>query len=323
MNVFDRSPRPRTVFVLCVVVASMLTYVAAEAASEHLSLPTPVLGPTADPTLENGYPLTTTDAAGTPGIVVDAGWTSFLWYGTGIVFNAEGPIRFSTDGPTTLRVTDDFCTGDQFRVYDNGVELGVNKQGRQQGRPTFDVEQNPGGAHDPGDVFADPKWSSGIYRLAPGDHEIVIQVVENPWGMGRAYLRVDSATPLATFELNSVESIIDPVHGLDQFRFYGRWAPGVGSDGVMPEIDDVVVWFGRHMEVLPAGSFSCNRWRCLYESTGPGIVRASITATAFVFEASEVDLCPGWRWMPVGVWFGDEGGDTAVRRYGTLSNPEP
>jgi hypothetical protein len=293
-----------------------MTYVVAEAAPVHLARPMPVLGPTADPSYLNGYPMTVTDQDAAPGIIVDGGWTSFLWYGDGIVFNQEGPVLFSADGPVTLRITDDFCTGDRFRIYDNGVELV---------RPTFDVDVSGGNVRGPDMAFADPQWSSGIYalELAPGTHEIVVQVIENPWGMGRAYLRVDTATPLSAFDLDEVNSSINAVHGRDQFRFYGRWAAGVGSDGVEPALEDIVVWFGRHMEVLPAGAFSCNRLRCLYKSTGPGIVRVVITADAFVFEAIEVDLCPGQRWLPIGVWFGDEGAERSVRRYGTLSNPEP
>ena len=316
MNLSSQSPTPRTVFVLCAVAAVVLTYVAVAAAPVHLARPTPVLGPTADPSYLNGYPMTVTDQDAAPGIVVDGGWTSFVWYGDGIVFNQEGPVLFFADGPVTLRITDDFCTGDQFRIYDNGKELV---------RPTFDVDVSGGNVRGPDMAFADPQWSSGIYalELEPGTHEIVVQVIENPWGMGRAYLRVDRGIPLSAFDLDQVTSNIDLVHGLDQFRFYGQWAPGVGSDGVEPALEDVVLWYGRHFEVVPAGAFTCDAVECTYESAGPGIVRAIVNATGLLFEAEGVDLCPGERPLRIGLWFGNEGTDRAVRCHGILSNPDP
>ena len=312
----ERIPTPRTVFVLCAIAAAVMTYVVAEAAPVHLARPTPVLGPTADPSYLNGYPMTVTDQEATPGIIVDGGWTSFLWYGDGIVFNQEGPVRFYAPGPVTLRITDDFCTGDRVRLYDNGVELV---------RPTFDVDVSGGNVRGPDMAFADPQWSSGIYalELKPGTHEIVVQVIENPWGMGRAYLRVDTATPLSAFDLDAVNSSINAVHGRDQFRFYGRWAPGVGSDGVEPALEDVVLWFDQYMEVLPAGAFTCDAVQCTYESAGPGITRAVVDATGLFFEADGVDLCPGQRRLLIGLWLGDEGTELSVRRHGILHNPDP
>lgn len=305
-----RPPRSRTAFVLCVTVAVVLTCAAVEAAFVRFAPPALVLGPAADSSSENGFPLSKAlkDSAALE-VVADGGWAAFDWYGEGIVFNREGPIRFTAAGPVTLRVTDDFCAGDRFRIYDNGTELE---------RPTFDVEPSSSIGQDPSTAFADQRWSSGIYALEPGDHEIVVQVIENPWGMGRAHLRVDTGAPFGTFNLRSVTSNINPVHGLDRFGLTGNWTPAAGSDGVEPGLEDVVLWYGRYLEVLPAGSFMCNPTRCIYESTGPGITRAFVDATGFSFDAADVDLCPGQRWLPIGLWIGNEWAELSVRRHGIL-----
>ena len=320
----DQAPTPRTVFVLCAVVAVVLTYVAVEAAPAHLARPTPTPGPSVEPSYDNGYEFAASHAEVAPTLAVDGGWVSFLWHGEKdkFAFNQEGAFEFHADGPVALRITDDFCTGDQFRIYDNGVELGSD-DGKRLGRPTFDVAKSGGMNLVPGDAFADPQWSSGIYQLAPGDHEIVVQVIANPFAMGRAYLRVDSVTPFATFDLDLVSSIINAVHGRDRFRFYGRWASAAGSDGVEPALEDVVLWYGRVLEVVPAGAFTCDAVQCIYESDGPGIVRAVVDANGLLFEAEGVDLCPGERPLRIGLWFGNEGTDRAVRCHGILSNPDP
>ena len=84
-----------------------------------------------------------------------------------------------------------------------------------------------------------------------------------------------------------------------------------------------MVWFDQYLEVVPAGAFTCDAVQCTYESEGPGITRAVVSATGLSFEADGVDLCPGQRQLPLGLWFGDEGAEIVVRRYGILHNPDP
>src|ERR1044072_7614347 len=58
-------------------------------------------------------------------IIVDAGWRNFQWSGAGPVFNSEGPFTFSSAASTILKVTDAFCKGDQFAIFDCGVQIGT------------------------------------------------------------------------------------------------------------------------------------------------------------------------------------------------------
>jgi hypothetical protein len=141
----------------------------------------------ADPPDDNGW----VDAVNVddPPIVVDAGWSAttqappaFFWSGPPGVFNWEGPFTFTSLTTVIVRVTDDFCKGDQFRIYDLGVPIG----------DTSAVAIGTCTEVGPDAAFADPTYSSGSFPLGPGSHSIGIQVIVNPFGGGRGYIRVDS-----------------------------------------------------------------------------------------------------------------------------------
>jgi hypothetical protein len=109
-----------------------------------------------------------------PPIVVDAGWSAttvtppgFLlgWSGRG--FNIEGPFTFTSVTAVTVRVTDDFCKGDRFRIFDFGVPIG----------DTSVAAVGPCVEVGPDAAFADPGYSSGSFNLGPGPHAISIQVI--------------------------------------------------------------------------------------------------------------------------------------------------
>lgn len=248
------------------------------------------------------------DAATVP--VVDGGWVPFDWHGEpGKVVYVDDPITFHTDVPVTLRITDDFCSGDVFRLYDNDVEVGETF--RLHGAialPSIGPEA----------AFAAREFSSGIFSLPAGEHELSIHVIDNHWGMGRAYLRIDTEHPFASFVTGEVASTYGKEHDNDRFHFQAAYMPGAGTDGTDFAVEDVVLWYGRHLEVVPGGSFVCTSQGCLYESAGPGITRAWITGVGMAFEARGVDLCPGGNPLEIGVWMGDEGGTAKVRCCGSL-----
>jgi hypothetical protein len=237
-----------------------------------------------------------------------AGWVSFTWYGEGPALDREGPFWIEADFPVTLRVTDDFCTGDRFRIYDNGAELAE----------TFDTTKGPGSIRGPDAAFRDARWTSGIYSLAGGRHELRIQAADNPWKMGRGYVRIDRESTFATFASEDLSENFGPVRGADSFRTTSAIALGEDSDGILPNFEEVVVSFGRYLEVIPAGSFVCNEIDCEYVSAGPGITRAVLRTTGFHFEADRVRLCPGSNPLVVGVWIGNDGGAMRFRCQGRL-----
>jgi pimeloyl-ACP methyl ester carboxylesterase len=82
-----------------------------------------------------------------------------------------------------LNVTDDFCPGDQFRVYDFGAPIGDTP-------PVAISYSCP--ELGPAAASVNPAYSHRTFLLGPGNHSITIQTITNPFGGGRAYLRVDS-----------------------------------------------------------------------------------------------------------------------------------
>lgn len=88
---------------------------------------------------------------------------------------------FTFSGPGTIYVTDDFLCGDVFRVYDNGVVLGETSS---VAADSSCPELGPDAA------FADSRYSSGTFNVGAGNHEISIEVIQNPFGSGRGYIQV-------------------------------------------------------------------------------------------------------------------------------------
>lgn len=119
-----------------------------------------------------------------PPIIVNDGWQTFYWSGSGPVYNIEGPFTFS-GGAARLTVVDAFCGGDQFAIYDNGVLIGNTSVA-----PPDPICE--GTAGDPDSALASSAYTRGVFLLPPGPHAITIQIVVNPFSEGGAFLRVDS-----------------------------------------------------------------------------------------------------------------------------------
>jgi hypothetical protein len=135
----------------------------------------------------NGYRIS---AAVDPAITVGSGWFNFTWTGAGQPFDSQGSITYNSPTATKLTVTDSFCPGDQFTVFDFGVPIGTTNLVSSVGSCTIS---------DPDASLASPIYSHGTFTLAPGPHSITIQTITNPFGTGGAFLRVDqvvSTTPI-------------------------------------------------------------------------------------------------------------------------------
>jgi len=122
-----------------------------------------------------------------PPLPVDGGWLRFQ-FGTAVSSNLEGPFTYNSGSTTVLWVTDAFNRGDQFAVFDNAVFLGNTSVPVNDG---FDFG-NPW--DDPGGAESDPTFSHGTFMLAPGNHSITIDVIQNAVGFpggGAGFLRAD------------------------------------------------------------------------------------------------------------------------------------
>ncbi len=127
----------------------------------------------------------------TPG----AGWScssdvppSFFWGAGEPTFADDGPFTF--EGNFCVFVTDSFAPGDAFTIYDNGSPVGSTPlvpQGESQG------------CTDPQLDFEDPAFSSGVFAVGAGSHSITIEVIDNPFGNGQAFIKVEEC-PLGTGE---------------------------------------------------------------------------------------------------------------------------
>jgi hypothetical protein len=122
-------------------------------------------------------------------ITIGAGWTAtldvppaFFWQGIPPVLSTDGPFTF--DGEACVSVTDDFQKGDQFRLIDNGTELGST--------PLVAVDEDSTEV-GPDAAYADSTWSSGSFEVGDGSHSIDIEILPpNSFPTGRGYIRVDS-----------------------------------------------------------------------------------------------------------------------------------
>ncbi len=95
-------------------------------------------------------------------------------------------FTFTASEPVMLSITDNFCKGDRFEVFDNGVSLGAT---------STPVNEFPGCSISTGpeDASANPDYSSGDFVLGPGFHHIRIKVVDSPWEQGRGFIEVHEA----------------------------------------------------------------------------------------------------------------------------------
>ena len=119
-----------------------------------------------------------------PAIGVGSGWVTFQWNGSGQPFDLQGSFTFSSLATTTLTVTDSFCPGDQFTIFDFGVPIGTTN---------LVPSSNTCSITDPDVSLASPIFSHGKFTLAAGAHSITIQTITNPFVTGGAFLRVDPA----------------------------------------------------------------------------------------------------------------------------------
>lgn len=119
--------------------------------------------------------------------MIDLGdWFSFTFGDVGDSVSFE----FTSIQPTIVSVTDAFCTGDEFDVIVDGVRVGPTS-------PTTDASCDQI-VDDPDLAFADPRFSSGAFRVPAGQHTVIVEVTASPFTAGGAFIRVDPVpTPVS------------------------------------------------------------------------------------------------------------------------------
>jgi hypothetical protein len=254
--------------------------------------------------LDNGWEGGYSRTAGI--LIVDGGWTSFDWYGSGVVFATGGPFAYDADTPVTLRITDDYCPGDRFRVYLDGEPILET---------TYAVAAV--GAHfGPREAFIADHLSSGIYSLPRGQHEINIQVFENPFRMGRAHMRLDTEYTMEVFEAADVSTTF-AADG-DRLSFSIDYQAQEGGGGLDPMVDDVTIRDGTYLVTIPAGAMSCTGSECVYQAAPPGPTMVYINDEQIMFAGQQLGLCPARNPAGIAIWVGDDHGQADVRCEGTL-----
>lgn len=90
-------------------------------------------------------------------------------------------------GSGILIVQDAFFPGDQFRIFDNGVPIGIT---------SLPITSTIGCGSDPVDCFADARSSRGKFPLAAGDHSFNIELLLSPhfaeFGRGASYFCIET-----------------------------------------------------------------------------------------------------------------------------------
>jgi hypothetical protein len=135
-------------------------------------------------------------ASATTKITVDSGWQSFITGGGLDGASIAGPWVFTSTTVAKITVTDAFCHGDEFRVYDKDVLLGETSEVASE-FPACPFELFFPALARADAALADPAFSHGIFFVAPGSHAIEFENKalwsETSTGTG-AFFRVDSVT---------------------------------------------------------------------------------------------------------------------------------
>lgn len=129
-------------------------------------------------------------------VEVDAGWQSFITGGGVGGGTIAGPYEFTSNSLTKVTVTDAFCHGDEFAVFDNGDHLGDTSEIAPEDHTCPFQLFFPADARADAAIL-DPTFSQGVFFVAPGEHSLdfVNKVMWNDVSTGTgAYFRLDSVT---------------------------------------------------------------------------------------------------------------------------------
>lgn len=133
-------------------------------------------------------------ATATTKTTADSGWQSFITAGGIGGASTAGPWVFTSTSVAKITVTDAFCRGEEFRVFDKDVLLGDTSEVASE-FPACPFELFFPALARADAALADPGFSHGVFFVAPGTHAIEFENAalwsETSSGTG-AFFRVDS-----------------------------------------------------------------------------------------------------------------------------------
>lgn len=137
-----------------------------------------------------------TTASATTNATVDAGWQQFTTEGGVGGDSVDGPYLFESTKLTKVTVTDSFCHGDEFSVFDNGVLLGNTSEipAELHTCPTRFYLSAIARADA---SMTDPTFSQGAFYVGPGSHslEFVNKAIWNGTDSGSvAFFRLETVS---------------------------------------------------------------------------------------------------------------------------------
>lgn len=128
-------------------------------------------------------PVVTKSAQTVLPLVLDSGWQTF-WFGNrSEVVSTMFVFQLTSKG--YLWVTDAYCKGDSFLIYDNQRLLGQTETVPDDGCKTNTT--------NPTDAIQDGGYGHVQFNLTKGVHLLGFTVKESPFLAGKAFVRLDSA----------------------------------------------------------------------------------------------------------------------------------
>lgn len=117
---------------------------------------------------------------------LNVGWLLFAFRaGSSKTFSTN--FEFKTDQPVRVSLVDLFCRGDSFSIWDKGQLVAQSSRALADA----DCEER---MISPFEAMQDGRWSSVVFELRSGDHNLVIKTVDSPFqgeGGGVAAIRFD------------------------------------------------------------------------------------------------------------------------------------
>lgn len=112
---------------------------------------------------------------------VSGGWTKFKFGAANTSVYSHFLIH--NEHPAVLKITDYYCSGDRFMVFDNGRFIGNTSHALFDNCTTTTC--------DPDHAYYHEEWSHFTYALHAGPHNITLRVIDSPYHEGYAAIRVD------------------------------------------------------------------------------------------------------------------------------------